>query len=251
MRSLDELFIISHYTPHRRQCSAALVLTSILKIQPWASSPCRRAINQNQNQNLTTKKVVEREKTMKEIKKITIGVSSIRGVKVAKMGFAPVDANGRRAVADIVGQAVVDESYNNTLNIGARDIYLTARACVKIAKTINCKVSAFVREVLSQTQILEAFDELEDANSELSKAAKVEKRAKVNLFLLCGLDALTETAAEAEAEDDPEFIAARARHIETLDALKKAKERAKSARAAYKNAVETYTSTTKIFQANA
>ena len=198
--------------------------------------------------------MVEREKTMKEIKKITIGVATIRGTKVAKMGFTPISADGRRAVADIVGQAVVDEAYDNKLTIGARDIYLTARACVKIAKSLNCKVSAFVRDVLAQDNIRAAFEDLEDATENLAKAMKAEKRAKADLFLLCDIDALTETAeaeAEAEDEDDPEFTAARARHIETLDALKRAKERAKSARAAYKSAVEAYTSTTKIFQANA
>ena len=196
--------------------------------------------------------MVEREKTMKEIKKITIGVASIRGTKVAKMSFCPVDANGRRAVADIVGQAVVDESYANEINIGVKDIYFTARACVKISKALNVKVSAFVREVLSQTQIRDAFDELADANSELSKAIKAEKRAKENLLLLCDIDAITEKSeaeAEAEDEDDPAFIAARNRHSETLDDIKTAKERAKSARTAYKWAVES--STTKIYQANA
>lgn len=187
---------------------------------------------------------------MKEVKKITIGVASIRGTKVAKMSFAPVSADGRRAVADFIGQAVVDESYNNELNLVVKDIYMTARACVKIAKTLNCKVSAFVRDVLAQTDIRAAFEELEEANSELAKAAKIEKRAKENFLLLCGLDSLTDPA-EAKAEDDPEVIAARERHIETLHELTEAKERAKSARSAYKEAVEAFTATTKIFQANA
>ena len=189
---------------------------------------------------------------MKEIKKITIGIASIRGTKVEKMGFCPVDANGRRAIADYVGQAVIDESYANEINIGVRDIYLTAKACVGIAKAIDCKISAFVREVLAQTQIRDAFGELEDANSELAKAAKAEKRAKENFLLLCDIDSLTEKAeTEAETGDDPEFKAARKRYFETLDALHDAKERAKSARATYKAAVESYTATTKIFQANA
>ena len=196
-------------------------------------------------------KAAESEKTMKEIKKITIGIASIRGTKVEKMSFCPVDANGRRAIADYVGQAVVDESYTNELNLGVKDIYITAMACVKIAKAINCKISAFVRDVLSQTQIHDAFEELEDANSELSKAAKAEKRAKANFLLVCDIDSLTEKAESAESEDDPEFKAARKRYFETLDALETAKERAKSARAAYKKAVEDFTATTKIFQANA
>ena len=191
---------------------------------------------------------------MKGIKKIAIGVAAIRGTKVEKMGFCPVDANGRRAVADIVGQAVIDEAYKNELNLAVKDIYITARVCVEVAKALNCKVSAFVREVLTQTQIRNAFEELEDATSELSKAAKAEKRAKANFLLVCDIDSLTEKAeaeAEAKAEDDPEFIAARKRYFETLDALHDAKERAKSARSAYKSAVESYTATTKIFQANA
>ena len=131
---------------------------------------------------------------------------------------------------------------------------MTARACVKIAKALNCKVSAFVRETLSQEQIKDAFEELEEATANLAKAARAEKRAKANFFLLCDIDSLTEKAeaeAEAEAEDDPAFIAARKRHIETLNDLHDARERAKSARSAYKAAVESYTATTKIFQANA
>ena len=190
---------------------------------------------------------------MKEIKKITIGVATIRGVKVEKMGFCPVDANGRRAIADYVGQAVIDEAYANEINVGVKDIYMTARVCVEVAKALNCKVSAFVREVLSQTQIRDAFEELEDANSEFANAAKAEKRAKANLSLLCDIDSLTETekAETAESEEDPEFKAARKRYFETLDALHDAKELVKSARAAYKSAVESYTATTKIFQANA
>ena len=191
---------------------------------------------------------------MKNIKKITIGVASIRGAKVEKMSFCPVDANGRRAIADYVGQAVIEESYANEINIGVKDIYITARVCIKVAKALECKVSAFVREVLSQGQIRDAFEKLMDANSELSKAAKAEKRAKENLFLLCDVDSLTETAgteSESESEDDPELIAARKRYCEAIDDFRDAKERATSARAAYKAAVESYTATTKIFQANA
>ena len=188
---------------------------------------------------------------MKEIKKITIGIASIRGTKVEKMSFCPVDSNGRRAIADYVGQAVVDESYTNELNLGVKDIYLTSKACVGIAKKLECKISAFVREVLEQKQIQDAFEELEDANSEFAKAAKAKKRAKENFFLLRDIDSLTEKAETAESEDDPEFKAARKRYLEALDKLYNAKKRVKSARAAYKSAVESYTATTKIFQANA
>lgn len=187
---------------------------------------------------------------MKEIKKITIGIASIRGTSVEKMSFCPVSSNGRRAIADYIGQAIVEEEYKNELNLGVKDIYVTARVCVKVAKALDCKISAFVREVLSQTQIHSLFEKLEDANSELSKAVKAEKRAKANLALLCDIDSLTETA-EAKAEDDPEFKAARKRYFETLDALHDAKERVKFARSAYKKAVADYTATTKIFQANA
>ena len=112
------------------------------------------------------------------IKRINIAFASIVEGKPEACKFLPVNADGMRPVADIVGVQLVDDCFPATdkpERIGVGDIYRTALACVKIADTFGAKCCNFVASVLGDKTMTTAFNKLQD---KIADCADIVRRAK-------------------------------------------------------------------------
>ena len=112
------------------------------------------------------------------LKRINIAFASVVEGKPEACKFLPVNADGMRPVADIVGVQLVDDCFPATdkpERVGVGDIYRTALACVKIADTFGAKCCNFVASVLADKAMTTAFNELQD---KVSDCADIVRRAK-------------------------------------------------------------------------